>query len=426
MENMIYSTHMPNKVKSIVVAVDFSIASGRNFFAGVLRYARLKGNWRIRILQGAAEFSRSTIRELEKDGIDGIISTELENREIRRHLDVSTIPLVAITSADNRLPRRTRNLTYVNVDEVRIGSDAAAFFDTLGNFMTYASVRHTDEPYGELSHGRRKGFRAAVLASGRKFCTFEETNASLEKLASWLVDLPKPVAVFAGRDTCARKIAEACAMVGINVPGQVSILGVDNDEACCLGCNPPLSSILPGAEDEGYTAAAELERLLNGRRHDKVREVVCQTANDIIERGSTAPVKPATSLIRRALAWISDNVQRAPSVPDVAAALGVSRRLLELRFREVLGESVAKTVLHIRLEALARHLRETDVKMSKACRACGFTNLAHARYAFKRHFSMTMGAWRKCGRAQPYDRSPPTQLRPRPSAPRRRARRAGR
>ncbi|MBQ2628177.1 MAG: substrate-binding domain-containing protein [Kiritimatiellae bacterium] len=391
---------MANNNRSIVVAADFSTASGRNFFAGVLRYARLKGHWRMRILQGAAEFSPSAIARLEKAGIDGIISTELGNQDIKQYLDDSTIPLVAITSPNNKLPTRTKNLTYVNVDEVRIGYDAAAFFDTLGNFMTYASVRHTDEPYGKLSHGRRKGFRAAVQASGRQLRTFEDTDASLERLASWLTSLPKPVAVFAGRDTCARKIADACTLAGINVPRQVSILGVNNDETCCLGCNPPLSSIQPGAEDEGYAAAAELERLLHGRRHDKAREVVCKTTNAIVERGSTAPVKPATALIRRAVAWISDNAQGAPSVQDVAAALGVSRRLLELRFREVLGDSVAKTILRMRLEALARSLRESDAKMSKACRACGFTNLAHARYAFKRHFSMTMGAWRDVARRQ--------------------------
>lgn len=385
---------MPRKTHSIVVAVDFARASGRNFFAGILRYARLKGDWRIRILQSAAEFNSKTLQQLESDGLDGIISTELANVDVRDHLDRSTVPLVAVTSADNRLPTRRTNLTYVNVDEVRIGTDAAAYFDTLGNFMTYASVRHASEPYGKLSHGRRKGFRTAVLASGRTLRTFENTDADLSELAVWLQKLPKPVALFAGGDACARKVVDACDLAGIKIPQQVSILGVDNDELLCLSCDPPLSSLLPGAEDEGQTAAAELERLLNGRRHNKVREVVCHTTNEVIERGSTAPVKPATELIRRARAYIENRLDEPLSIPQVVSALGVSRRLLELRFREILGESVGATILRLRLERLSTRLRETTGPMSKVCQACGFRNLAYAKSAFKRRYGMTMGAWR--------------------------------
>ena len=385
---------MQRTIHSIVVAVDFARASGRNFFAGILRYARLKGDWRIRILQSAAEFNPRALRQLEADGLDGIISTELADTDVRDYLDRSTVPLVAITSPNNRLPTRRKNLTYVNVDEVRIGADAAAYFDTLGNFMTYASVRHASEPYGRLSHGRRRGFRSTVLAAGRTLRTFENTDADLPELAAWLQKLPKPVALFAGGDACACKVIDACNLVGIKVPQQVSILGVDNDELLCLSCDPPLSSLLPGAEDEGQAAAAELERLLNGRRHDKVREVVCRTTNEVIERGSTAPVKPATELIRRARAYIESHLDESPSVPHVVNALGVSRRLLELRFREILGESVGATILRLRLERLATRLRETTGPMSKVCQACGFRNLAYAKSAFKRHYGMTMGAWR--------------------------------
>lgn len=381
--------------KTIAVAVDFALASGRNFFAGILRHSRLRGDWRIRILQSAAEYSPAAIGRLERDGLDGIISTELSDPAIREYLDASTVPLVAITSRENRLPSRRTNLTYLNIDEVRIGTDAAAYFDSLGSFMTYASVRHTDKPYGRLAHGRRKGFRSAVLASGRSFSSFEDANADLDSLAAWIKALPKPVAVFAGRDTCARKVVDACAVAKIDVPRQVSVLGVDNDETCCLGCNPPLSSILPGAEDEGCAAAAELERLLNGRRHDKIREVICITENEVIERGSTAPVKPATELIRRALQHISNHPKEHLPVSRLAGELGVSRRLLELRFREILGESVAGTIRRIRLENLAKRLTDSKGHISKVCRACGFTNLPYVKTAFRRHFGMTMGEWRR-------------------------------
>ncbi|MBR6746098.1 MAG: substrate-binding domain-containing protein, partial [Muribaculaceae bacterium] len=36
-----------------------------------------------------------------------------------------------------------------------------------------------------------------------------------------------------------------CKKVGVKVPDQAVILGVDNDEILCLGTSPSLTSILP-------------------------------------------------------------------------------------------------------------------------------------------------------------------------------------
>jgi len=385
---------MQRKVHSILVAVNFTLVSGRNFFAGVLRYARQKYDWRVHIVQ-SAEFTAEAVRKYAAEGLDGIITTELENPKIRAFLDRSTVPLVAITSRENRLASRQSNLTYVNVDEFRIGSDAAAYFDTLGNFMTYAYVRHSSQPYKTMPQEKSKGFRAAILASGRKLHTFDDPDADLSELAAWLQGLPKPVALYTGRDSCALKVLNACHLTNLRIPQQVSILGTDNDELCCMSSNPPLSSMTIGTEDEGYAAAAELEKLLNGRHRNKVHEVICPTTNEVIERGSTASVKPATELIRRALVYIESHLREPLSVPTIVNALGVSRRLLELRFREILGESIGATILRLRLERLSGELQKTAGPMSKICRSCGFKNLAYAKAAFKRRFGMTMGDWRR-------------------------------
>jgi len=61
------------------------------------------------------------------------------------------------------------------------------------------------------------------------------------ELGEWLQALPKPVGVMACDDVRARHILEACASVGLRVPHEVAVIGVDDDEFVCELSDPPLS-----------------------------------------------------------------------------------------------------------------------------------------------------------------------------------------
>jgi hypothetical protein len=84
------------------------------------------------------------------------------------------------------------------------------------------------------------------------------SDAEIRAIARWLKGLPKPVGVFACYDGRALQVLEACQLLGLHVPDQVAVLGVDNDELVCELANPPLSSVQPNARRSGYEAAALL------------------------------------------------------------------------------------------------------------------------------------------------------------------------
>ena len=67
-------------------------------------------------------------------------------------------------------------------------------------------------------------------------------------------------------DVRARHVLAACRSLGILVPEDVAVIGVDNDELICELTSPPLSSIEQGARTIGYQAAALLDRLMAGRK----------------------------------------------------------------------------------------------------------------------------------------------------------------
>ena len=46
-------------------------------------------------------------------------------------------------------------------------------------------------------------------------------------------------------DVTGTRVIEACRTVGIDVPEQIAVIGVDNDEIVCKGIRPTLTSLHP-------------------------------------------------------------------------------------------------------------------------------------------------------------------------------------
>jgi LacI family transcriptional regulator len=82
-------------------------------------------------------------------------------------------------------------------------------------------------------------------------------------LSQWLQSLPKPVAIMACDDERGQHITEACKHAHIQIPEEIAVLGVDNDEMTCNLSDPPLSSIGLDTEKGGYEAARLMDQLIN-------------------------------------------------------------------------------------------------------------------------------------------------------------------
>ena len=86
----------------------------------------------------------------------------------------------------------------------------------------------------------------------------------LTYLADWLANLPRPVGVFAANDTVASTVIATCDHRQLDIPQDIVVLGVDNDETVCEMTRPTLSSIatdIVTVRDESHRL---LERLISG------------------------------------------------------------------------------------------------------------------------------------------------------------------
>ena len=139
---------------------------------------------------------------------------------------------------------------------------------------------------------------------------------------------------------------------------------------------------------------------MRGRGSRPTATVVIHGGNEIVRRASTPAETTSGPLVQKALAFIERNVRSGIGVRDVQEHLRVSRSLLDLRFREVRGESVLSCITSARLAELKRLLRKSDEPVASITRRLGWTSPNYPKNLFKKHFGMTMREWRMQNRTK--------------------------
>jgi len=373
----------------ILVAIRLSHASWRDFLCGFLGAIRRFPHWSLRIADPS-----DIGRTLAEEPADGIIVGDIDAVAADVLLGL-TIPTVVVGSQSTRISARKANIAFLHNDDEDIGREAARRTAEFGARNGWGFVPHPDGTH--WSDLRAKGFASELKAHGKTVSVFKAPHLSDPKegnlrLLRWLQALPKPAAVMAAYDATATRVLDLCRTARIDVPAQVAVLGVDNDRLLCESTQPPLSSIAPDHVHEGELAADILSSLLK-RKTSRPKTVLC-TRKTFVTRESTRAAKPAAVLMRRALDFIEEHAAKKITAADVARNLGVSRQLVELRFREFGERTLAGTIREIRLKEVRRQLRQSKQSIRSIAANCGWANVNHLENAFKRRFGVSMRDWR--------------------------------
>ena len=387
---MVYFVAMKSSIKRIVVAFQLAGEPGRRKLDGFFRYMLDNNlNWQLQFVRHREDFSAEFVQSFHERGIDGIVFSLPSARDGGMELTRLEIPTVALDVYDNLLSERKRNLIMISGSCESVGREAARHFLSQGLYRSYAFVPALSRSQWSRLRGKafiaemkRNGFDVSVYRAGVK-------GYDLPKLRDWVGRLPKPAGVFAAFDDRAIQVLEACRDASLEVPNEIAVIGVDNDEQLCPRTTPPLTSVCPDHERIGALAAEKLHEMLEGRELSVVEHVEID-AKGIAVRESTSPVSMSGKLVQRALAFIRAHYAEPISSCDVAKQLRVSRRLADLRFREIQGESIGKAILHTRLEAVRHRLTATNDSMENIAAVCGFNKLSRMREYFKAYYGMSV------------------------------------
>ena len=285
---------------------------------------------------------------------------------------------------------------HVLHDNASFGEAAAdALADGGPNFAAFGFEYHS------WSITRMRAFAKRIRASGGQCRTFSFLRESLdnaylafEPMLDALRKLPRPVSIFTVTDRLAEVALMAAGSLGWRCPRDIRIVGVDDDDVLCMSAPTTLSSVHPDWAEGGRLVIEALEAQMRG---GTVRREYMYGAAGVTRRASTRMVyrRPRDERVDRALDFIASEYASPVGVPEVVAAMGCSRRLAELRFREETGRSIAEAVADARLDRAMVLLKRRDADIAALPRLCGFRTASALRAAFRRRMGMSMTAWRK-------------------------------
>ena len=211
-------------------------------------------------------------------------------------------------------------------------------------------------------------------------------------MIKWVRSLPKPIGVYAVGDMHAVRLLDACHEIGVAVPEEVAILSVGNDPLICETVRPTISSLDLDLPSIGYLAAELLDRMMAGKRVCK--ETIYTQPSQVVKRQSTDVIAIDEPDLVAAVHFIRQWACQGITVSQVAHEIGLSRSVLDRRFRQNLGRTPKAEIMRIRIENAKRLLTQTTLDSRAVAKRSGFSSSGYFIKAFRRETGMTPRAYR--------------------------------
>jgi LacI family transcriptional regulator len=376
-------THLTRRIAIITRSTSIPLLNG--IASGIMELPQAREGWQFDFFEPREHH----LHRLIETGIDGAIALCLCEKEtcVLEWLANHSIPTVHAGEVSN-----ADRYHQVIAPNVQIGALGAKHLLELG-FRRFAFVGTNEYHSRQRCRGFIEKLANAGFSDTRTFMRVQVRlfRSSQSPLAGFISRLPKPVGIMAANDHTGWIVSRVACSLGIAVPEQLAIVGVDNDEALCSLATPPLSTIAFSGNTVGRHAAVMLEKLMNG---EPVPRRLNFQAVRVIERQSTAVVPTKSPEIAAALRFIRQRFREPIDARIAADSVGVSRSTIERGIRELLHCSPFQEIMRLRLDAARDLLATTDTPMKIIAQRCGFTDAKYFSTAFRSAMRMTPTQYR--------------------------------
>ena len=380
------------KARQVALLVETAIVSGREILKGIGRFLREGHPWSVvheprNLLDPAPDW----IRPWKGSGVIARISSP----EMARTLQRTGLPVVDVLGLVKDTP-----FPLVHVDNAALARLAVEHLSS----QRPASLGFYGFKGENWSEQRRDAFVGAAELLGYRPLVLEVERAarfrgaSQTRLAQWLKSLPKRSGVMVCNDELASDLLQTSRREGVAVPADLAVIGVDDDEALCSIACPALTSIRAAHAEVGYQAAKLLNQMMKGIA-PKQRQILI-SPGDVIARQSTDPMQVADPQLQRALAFIDRQSREKLSVDEVARAAGLSRSVLQRRFRAHFGGTVLDAIQERKIQTACRLLMETEMKPAEIADRAGFLHPEYFAAVFKKMMNCTPRQYRQAVRRE--------------------------
>lgn len=164
----------------------------------------------------------------EKTQVDGLLIISMPlSRSQREKILTNQIPAVLIDAGDSAL-------THIVVDDLAGGQMATSHLIQLGHRRIAFLCDQLDTPFQSSGKDRYLGYRHALHRAGIPYRSDyvvegDKGREEARRLTHQLLQTePTPTAIFASCDTKAIGVLDAARDLGLEVPGDLSVVGYDN------------------------------------------------------------------------------------------------------------------------------------------------------------------------------------------------------
>lgn len=380
-------------MRKVALLIETSNAYARGLLQGIITYLREHRGWSVHLAEhGRGDTPPAWLARWDGDGV----IARIENRAIAQALAGLKMPIIDVSAA-RLLPK----LPWFETDDEAISRLAAEHFMERG-FKNFAFCGN---PKFDWSNWRGGYFEKVVRTANYPNFTYQppavelgDEDVEVEHIGEWISSLPKPVGIMACYDFRGRQVLDACRRRAIAVPDEVAVIGVDNDELLCNLSDPPMSSVMPNVHRTGYRAAELLDRLMAGEKSRSEAHFIEPLG--IATRQSTDVLAIEDANLVRAIRFIRERACTGISVKDVLRAAPQSRRILESRFKKLLGRTPHEEILRVQLDRAKMLLAETKLSMSQIAERSGFTHVEYFSAVFKREVGSPPSRYRALNRGR--------------------------
>ncbi|MBI1336554.1 MAG: helix-turn-helix domain-containing protein [Phycisphaera sp.] len=367
----------------VALAVGYPAGFEDEIVHGAIDYSDQFGHWQLASAGHRPFLPFDEIDLTEIDGVIGLLWPEMAEAIARAG--------VAAVNTSTRIAELP--LPRVGNDDEAIGRMGAEYLLGKG----YPHFGFVSDPNAWYSHRRREGFQRLIQERAGQTCRVLELASNSEEqsesmIKRWLDENPRPIALMAVNDSYGRRLINTVVKVGLRVPEDVAVLGVDNDRWASTTSAVPMSSVALDARQIGYKAAQMLDHLMKG---DPAPPPVWVPPIGVVTRRSTDIVMSADPLVIEALRVIRERCGQTLTVDGLLDVLGVSRRSLETRMKKAIGQTPQSAIFRAQVEKSKPMLLNTPATMAQISEACGFHRQERFSLVFKRLTGLTPGRFRQ-------------------------------
>lgn len=321
---------------------------------------------------------------------------DAELRKFVRSLELPVVDLSVFGTA--------AGLPCLDFDANQIGRLAAEHFLERGfrHFGWYPALQTKPFLF------RQSGFDRALAEHGLRPTSIHPMDAEQSEggwqtaerdLGERLRGLPRPVGILVFNDEWGVQILRACERVGLRVPEEVAVLGVDNQTLVCEHLPVPLSSVELDLEASGKQAASMLDQYMRvpsaWKNAQQEAQLCLIQPSRVIARGSTDFIAVEHPAVARALDFIARHYTDPIGVDEVVTVSRLSRSGLKQAFRKHLRRSVNEEIQRTRIEAVRRMLASSTLSIESVAQETGLKNARNLHRLFKRYESVSASEYRQ-------------------------------